>query len=190
MSWVRAPSATPTFKLKAQFIRLGFLLFGWTGCGDAFYRYPSSESLRRRPQLHREGHSHSSCQAAEHPVFQNQSLATLQPVETILRKRSLILLLAYACHGLAHAAAPPENADASVKPSKVQRQEDPTVGQETPPSTSATPAQPGAVNPANGAYYPPAGNGDVINPATGERYIGTPGGYITPNTGEFMPKIR
>ena len=48
----------------------------------------------------------------------------------------------------------------------------------------------GAVNPSNGQYYPPAGNGDVINPSTGERYIGVPGGYVNPNTGELMPRIR
>ena len=48
----------------------------------------------------------------------------------------------------------------------------------------------GAVNPASGQYYPPAGNGDVINPATGERYLGVPGGYVNPNTGELVPRIR
>lgn len=51
-------------------------------------------------------------------------------------------------------------------------------------------AETGAINPANGQYYPPAGNGDVINPATGERYLGIPGGYVNPNTGELMPRIR
>lgn len=107
-----------------------------------------------------------------------------------MRKRSLILLLAYACQGLSHAAAPPESADESLQPPRVRQQKDPTVDRDAAPSTSAMPAQPGAVNPANGQYYPPAGNGDVINPATGERYIGTPGGYLNPNTGEFMPKIR
>ena len=106
-----------------------------------------------------------------------------------MKKRNLILLLATACHGLGHATAPGV-ADESEKPSQAQRQNDPTVGKDTAPTTPATPAQPGAVNPANGQYYPPAGNGDVINPATGERYIGTPGGYINPNTGEFMPRIR
>jgi hypothetical protein len=107
-----------------------------------------------------------------------------------MKKRSLILLLAIACHGLGHAAATPGVADEPEKPSQTQKQNDPTVGNDTAPATPAVPAQPGAVNPANGQYYPPAGNGDVINPATGERYIGTPGGYINPNTGEFMPRIR
>lgn len=58
------------------------------------------------------------------------------------------------------------------------------------PPPSPERAETGAINPANGQYYPPAGNGDVINPATGERYLGVPGGYVNPNTGELMPRIR
>lgn len=58
------------------------------------------------------------------------------------------------------------------------------------PPSSPERADTGAINPANGQYYPPAGNGDVINPATGERYLGIPGGYVNPNTGELMPRIR
>jgi hypothetical protein len=50
--------------------------------------------------------------------------------------------------------------------------------------------QRGVINPMNGQYYPPTGNGDVINPATGERYPGVPGGYINPNTGEFLRKTQ
>lgn len=58
------------------------------------------------------------------------------------------------------------------------------------PQPSQERAETGAINPASGQYYPPAGNGDVINPATGERYLGVPGGYVNPNTGELMPRIR
>ena len=105
-------------------------------------------------------------------------------------KKSILILLASAIHVLGHAASPPEDTGESEASSQVQRQKDPSVGKDAPPPTPGVPAQPGAINPANGQYYPPAGNGDVINPATGERYIGTPGGYINPNTGEFMPKIR
>ena len=105
-------------------------------------------------------------------------------------KKTVLILLASAIHGLGHAASPPEDAGESGASTQVQRQKDPSVGKDPPPPAPGVPAQPGAVNPATGQYYPPAGNGDVINPATGERYIGTPGGYINPNTGEFMPKIR
>jgi hypothetical protein len=107
-----------------------------------------------------------------------------------VKKPALILLLALTCHGPGHAATPVENAEAPTTPAPAQRQRDPTVGRDSTASTPSTPEQPGAINPANGQYYPPTGNGDVINPATGERYIGTPGGYINPKNGEFMPKIR
>jgi len=58
------------------------------------------------------------------------------------------------------------------------------------PPPSPERAETGAINPATGQYYPPTGNGDVINPSTGERYLGVPGGYVNPNTGELMPRIR
>lgn len=106
-----------------------------------------------------------------------------------MRTRSLILLLATAWHWPVQAATPAE-AGKHEGHSTVQKQRDPTAGNDAVPASRTLPAQPGAINPANGQYYPPAGNGDVINPATGERYIGTPGGYINPNTGEFMPGVR
>jgi hypothetical protein len=59
-----------------------------------------------------------------------------------------------------------------------------------PPPAATERSETGAINPATGQYYPPAGNGDVINPSTGERYLGIPGGYVNPNTGELMPRIR
>ena len=41
------------------------------------------------------------------------------------------------------------------------------------------------------AFTPSApGQAAAINPAAGERYIGTPGAYINPTNGEFMLKIR
>ena len=109
-----------------------------------------------------------------------------------MKKPALILLLVLAFHGPGQAATPVENAGATVPttPAPAQRQRDPTVGRDSAASAPSAPEQPGAINPANGQYYPPTGNGDVINPATGERYIGTPGGYINPKNGEFMPKIR
>ena len=102
----------------------------------------------------------------------------------------IIMLLAMASGGPAHAADAPGEAGDAAKTEQVQRRRDPTVGIPPPAPGAAMPVQPGAINPANGQYYPPTGNGDVINPVTGERYIGTPGGYLNPNTGEFMPKIR
>lgn len=115
-----------------------------------------------------------------------------------MKKQWLILLLTTACHGLGYAATPAVEGGEPARPSRAEpqaepqaeRQADPTVGKDNAPAAPVMPPQPGAVNPANGQYFPPAGNGDVINPATGERYIGTSGGYINPNTGEFMPKIR
>ena len=107
-----------------------------------------------------------------------------------MKKWRLSLLLAIAGHGLGHAAEPTVEAGESAGQPQVQTQPHPTAGKNDTPAARDMPVQPGAVNPANGQYYPPAGNGDVINPATGERYIGTSGGYINPNTGEFMPKIR
>jgi hypothetical protein len=104
-----------------------------------------------------------------------------------MNARHLIFLFAITLHGLGQSATPGDDSVEPREPSREQRRPDPTVGKESAPGM---PAQSGAVNPANGQYYPPAGNGDVINPATGERYIGTSGGYINPNTGEFMPKIR
>lgn len=106
-----------------------------------------------------------------------------------MNKTALTLLLATLCHHPGHAATTAENAEDVAVP-RVQRQRDPTVDRDNAASTPSMPAQAGAINPANGQYYPPTGNGDVINPATGERYIGTPGGYINPNNGQFMPKIR
>jgi hypothetical protein len=106
-----------------------------------------------------------------------------------VNKTALILLLATLCPHLGHAAATVENAGEAAPHAPVQRQRDPTVGRDNAASTPSTPPQAGAINPANGQYYPPTGNGDVINPATGERYIGTPGGYINPNNGQFMPKV-
>lgn len=117
-------------------------------------------------------------------------LARPKPKGNSLRKRSLILLLAAASHGQAHAEAAPMPGADPGKAAVVETQRDPTVGRDTKTPVPATPTQPGAINPATGQYYPPTGNGDVINPATGERYLGTPGGYINPNTGEFMPRIR
>ena len=105
-------------------------------------------------------------------------------------KAIVILTMAVSLQSLAHAAETSVEEREASKPSVPQRHDDPTVGRDAAPAAPGLPVQPGAVNPANGQYYPPTGNGDVINPATGERYIGTPGGYINPNTGEFMPKIR
>lgn len=102
----------------------------------------------------------------------------------------LIFFLAMTLQSLAQAATPSEDSAETPEHSDVQRRPDPTAGKESAPAAPGAPVQSGAVNPANGQYYPPAGNGDVINPATGERYIGTSGGYVNPNTGEFMPKIR
>jgi len=107
-----------------------------------------------------------------------------------MNKPKLIFLFAIILQGLAQAAAPAEKSADPPERSHGERRPDPTADKEPAPATPDMRDQPGAVNPANGQYYPPAGNGDVINPATGERYIGTPGGYINPNTGEFMPKIR
>jgi hypothetical protein len=107
-----------------------------------------------------------------------------------VKKSTLILLFTLVCHRPGHAATPVENPEEPATPAAAQRQRDPTVGRDNAASTPSAPAQAGAINPANGQYYPPTGNGDVINPATGERYIGTPGGYINPNNGQFMPKIR
>jgi hypothetical protein len=107
-----------------------------------------------------------------------------------VKKTVLILLLASVCVAPVHAATPVENAGEPAASAPGQRQRDPTVGRDSAASTPSAPAQAGAINPANGQYYPPTGNGDVINPATGERYIGTPGGYINPSNGQFMPKIR
>jgi hypothetical protein len=118
------------------------------------------------------------------------SPAGLLTEEANMIKAIVILMMAMSLHALGHAAEAPEDGKEAATPSVPQRQNDPTVGRDAAPATPALPVQPGAVNPANGQYYPPTGNGDVINPATGERYIGTPGGYINPNTGEFMPKIR
>jgi hypothetical protein len=106
-----------------------------------------------------------------------------------VNKIAAILLLASACVSPGRAATPVENTGEAAASGPVQRQRDPTVGRDNTASTPSTPAQAGAINPANGQYYPPTGNGDVINPATGERYIGTPGGYINPNNGQFMPKV-
>ena len=91
--------------------------------------------------------------------------------------------LAQANQSDAEPAAPPQNrhqADERERQGRFPRL----------PPPSQDRAETGAINPANGQYYPPAGNGDVINPATGERYLGTPGGYVNPNTGELMPRIR
>jgi hypothetical protein len=106
-----------------------------------------------------------------------------------VNKTALMLLLATLCPHLGHATTTAEKAEEAAATPRVQRQRDPTVGRDNAAPTPTTPAQAGAINPANGQYYPPTGNGDVINPATGERYIGTPGGYINPNNGQFMPKI-
>ena len=97
------------------------------------------------------------------------------------------LLVAALC-AQAYAAGPPSRQERE-KASQATEHEDPTVGRDA-ASAPPVPPQPGAINPATGQYYPPTGNGDVINPATGERYLGVPGGYVNPNTGEFMPKIR
>nr|WP_314623617.1 hypothetical protein [uncultured Noviherbaspirillum sp.] len=107
-----------------------------------------------------------------------------------MKKHRLILLLAAACHGQAHAEAASAVGNDPGTAAVAGTQRDPTVGKDTKTPLPATTTQPGAINPATGQYYPPTGNGDVINPATGERYIGTPGGFINPNTGEFMPRIR
>jgi len=106
-----------------------------------------------------------------------------------MNRRKLLFLFAMSLQGPGQAATPPDETAQPPEPSQVQRRPDPTAGKEAAPATPGMPAQSGTINPANGEYYPPAGNGDVINPATGERYIGTPGGYINPNTGGFMPKI-
>jgi len=106
-----------------------------------------------------------------------------------MNKRYLIFVLAMVLQGPGHAAGAPEAGAEAPDPSSARVQPDPTAGKLPTPATSGMPAQSGTINPANGQYYPPAGNGDVINPATGERYIGTPGGYIDPNTGQLLPKI-
>lgn len=100
----------------------------------------------------------------------------------------IMLLIAMLC-SQADAAGPPSRQERE-KASQATEHEDPTVGRDAASPMPPTPPQPGAINPATGQYYPPTGNGDVINPATGERYLGIPGGYVNPNTGEFMPKIR
>ena len=107
-----------------------------------------------------------------------------------MNKIAAILLLASVGVSPGRAATSMENAGEPAASAPVQRQRDPTVGRDSAASTPSAPAQAGAINPANGQYYPPTGSGDVINPATGERYIGTPGGYINPNNGQFIPKIR
>lgn len=99
-----------------------------------------------------------------------------------------MLLVAALCTQ-AHSAGPPSREERE-KAGQATEHEDPTVGKNAATPAASTPPQPGAINPATGQYYPPTGNGDVINPATGERYLGIPGGYVNPNTGEFMPKIR
>lgn len=106
-----------------------------------------------------------------------------------MKKRTLIFVLAMTLQGPSQATGTPEASAEPSDPSGTRVRPDPGVGKEAKPNTTGMPAQSGTVNPANGQYYPPAGNGDVINPATGERYIGTPGGYINPNNGQFMPKI-
>lgn len=99
------------------------------------------------------------------------------------------MLLVAALSSQALAAGPPSREERE-KAARATEHEDPTVGKNAASPAASTPPQPGAINPATGQYYPPTGNGDVINPATGERYLGIPGGYVNPNTGEFMPKIR
>jgi hypothetical protein len=100
------------------------------------------------------------------------------------------LLLLAACCMNSYAADPAPHRHERESATQATEHDDPTVGKDAAPSGLLPPPQPGAINPANGQFYPPAGNGDVINPATGERYLGLPGGYINPNTGEFMPKVR
>lgn len=90
----------------------------------------------------------------------------------------------------AYAADPVTHRHERDAATQATEHDDPTVGKDAAQPGPVRPAQPGAINPANGQYYAPAGNGDVINPATGERYLGIPGGYFNPNTGEFMPKVR
>lgn len=106
-----------------------------------------------------------------------------------MNRRYLIFALAMTLQGPSQATGTTEANTEPSDPATTRTRPDPGAGKEATPATTGMPAQSGTVNPANGQYYPPAGNGDVINPATGERYIGTPGGYINPNTGQFMPKI-
>jgi hypothetical protein len=106
----------------------------------------------------------------------------------VKKRCSAILLLTLAC-GLSDAAD--SQADqAQENPRAPTELTDPTAGRPgVRPAPNAAP-QTGAIDPASGQYYPPTGNGDVINPATGERYIGIPGGYLHPRTGEILPTIR
>jgi len=103
-------------------------------------------------------------------------------------------LLAANC-SFAYADAPSQHGESHEQEQRqtqgqTANQEDPTVGKDAPKPAVPLPEQQGAINPMNGQYYPPTGSGDVINPATGERYPGVSGGYVNPNTGEFIPKIR
>lgn len=110
-----------------------------------------------------------------------------------MMKKFLPALLWACCCASALAQASQSDAEQAAPPPQNRHQADERERQGRfsrllPPSQER--AETGAINPANGQYYPPAGNGDVINPATGERYLGTPGGYVNPNTGELMPRIR
>ena len=110
-----------------------------------------------------------------------------------MMKKFLPALLWACCCASALAQANQSGAEQAAPPPQNRHQADERERQgrfpRLPPPSQER-AETGAINPANGQYYPPAGNGDVINPATGERYLGTPGGYVNPNTGELMPRIR
>jgi hypothetical protein len=107
-------------------------------------------------------------------------------------KTFLPALLCACCCTAALAQATGSDKEQTVPPPQNRHQADERERQGSFPRLPPSPerAETGAINPANGQYYPPAGNGDVINPATGERYLGIPGGYVNPNTGELMPRIR
>jgi hypothetical protein len=114
---------------------------------------------------------------------------TRHPGTRNMRKHYLATFLLAAAFSQSHAASTQDRAERE-KAAPATEAEDPTVGSKDAGMRPQSVPQAGAVNPANGQYYPPTSTGDVINPATGERYLGVPGGYINPNTGEFMPKIR
>jgi len=102
----------------------------------------------------------------------------------------LAAALLAASFSFTHADAPGRDDERQEQPTQTDHQDDPSVGKDAAKRVAPLPEQEGAINPKNGEYYPPTGNGDVINPATGERYPGVTGGYVNPNTGEFIPKTR
>jgi hypothetical protein len=105
--------------------------------------------------------------------------------------RVAAVLLVASC-SFAYADALPSHPDTQRREQQeqVDDQENRAAAKDAAEPAAPAREQRGAINPMNGQYYPPTGNGDVINPATGERYPGVPGGYINPNTGEFFRKTE